>query len=105
MLTKIHDAPNYDNLKTIKDETKINSASVSSELGGGANGHLGRISTNAEYVMVSEEPYVRPIHPCPLVLPTGVGITSLQRKIARYQHNEDVRMFKEVIDVEKALIK
>ena len=60
---------------------------------------------NAEYVMVSKESYVRPIHPSPLVLLTGVGITNLQREIARNQHNQDVRILKEVIDDEKALIK
>ena len=78
---------------------------MSSELGGGANGHLGLICTDAEYVKVSEEPYVRPQHLSPLVLPTGVGITNLQREFTRDQHNEDVRIFKEVIDIEKALIK
>ena len=55
--------------------------------------------------MVSEEPYVRTLHSGPLVLPTGVGITNLQREIVRDQYNEDVQIFKEVIDVEKALIK
>ena len=105
VLTKIHSAPNYYNLKTIKDKIRTNSTSVSSELGGGTNGNLGLISTNTEYVMVSEEPYVRPIHPGPFVLPTGVGITNFQREIARDQHNKDVRIFNEVIDVEKSLIK
>ena len=105
VLTKIHGAPNYDNLKIIRDKIKINSASVSSELGGGANGHLDLISTNTEQIMVSAVPYVRPIHLGPLVLSTGAGVTNLQREIARDQHNEDVRVFKEVIDVEKALLK
>lgn len=49
--------------------------------------------------------YARPIHPGPLVLPNGVGITTLHREIARDDHIEAVRLFREVVDVENALIK
>ena len=58
VLTKIHGRPNYDNFKIIKHEMKTNGASVSSKLGGGANGHVGIVTTNAEYIMVSVIPYV-----------------------------------------------
>ena len=60
VLTKIHGRPNYDNIKIIKDEMKTNGASVSSELGGGANGHVGIVTTNTDYIMVAVVPYVRP---------------------------------------------
>ena len=59
VLTKIHGPLNYLGLKTIKDELKTNAASIHSELGGGANGHLGLVLTPLEYAQVSVTPYVR----------------------------------------------
>ena len=104
-LTKIHGRPTFDKLKVIKNELKTNGSSVTTDLGGGLNGHVGIVTTPAEYILVSIIPYVRPVHPGPLVLPNGVGITNLHREIARDDHKEAVRLFREVIDVEKALMK
>ena len=42
-LTKITGRPNYQLLKKLKDELMANAASVQSNLGGGANGHLGLV--------------------------------------------------------------
>ena len=39
-LTKIHGEPTFESLKKIKDELKANASAVTSDLGGGANGHL-----------------------------------------------------------------
>ena len=104
-LTKIHGRPTFETLKVIKNELKTNGSSVTTDLGGGLNGHVGIVTTPAEYTLVSIIPYVRPVHPGPLVLPNGVGITNLHREIARDDHKEAVRLFREVVDVEKALIK
>ena len=76
-LTKIHDSPDFASLKKIKDELKSNAARVPTNLGGGAHGHLGLILTPAEYALISATPYVRPVHPGPLVLPAGPGATNL----------------------------
>ena len=65
---------------------------MASNLGGGAHGHLGLVVTPAEYVLVSAVPYGRPVHPGPLVLPSGTGVTNLQREISRDQHKEDLRV-------------
>ena len=84
---------------------KANTSIITSNLGGGAHGHLGLVLTNAEYALVSAIPYVRPVHPGPLVLPAGAGVTNLQQEIARDQHKEAMRVYREVIDLEKALLK
>ena len=104
-LTKVHKNPTYATLKTIKDELKTNAARVTSDLGGGGNGHLGLVLTPAEYALVSAVPYNRPVHPGPLVLPAGPGVTNLQREIARDTHREEVRVFREVVELEKTLLK
>ena len=69
LLTKIHGEPTYDSLKTLKNELKSNATSVTSDLGGGGHGHLGIVLTPAEYAVISPIPYVRPVHPGPLVVP------------------------------------
>lgn len=104
-LTKIHDRPTYESLKTLKNELKGNAASVRSNLGGGAHGHLGLVLTATEQVLVSPVLYIRPEDPGPLVLPAGNNVTNLQREIARDLHKENERVWIESMKVEKALLK
>ena len=63
VLTKILGSLNYPVLKRLKDEVKVNAASIFSELGGGKNGHLGLVSSKQEYAQVSGIPYVRHTQP------------------------------------------
>ena len=70
-LTKAEKQPDYTTLKQIKDILKANTASVTSNLGGGNHGHLGRVLTNAEYAHASAIPYVAQGHPGPLNIPAG----------------------------------
>ena len=42
VLPKIHGEPDYVQLKKLKDLLKANATKVTSDLGGGAHGHLGR---------------------------------------------------------------
>ena len=67
--TKVHGTPTYETLQKIKDQLKANAASVTSNLGGGANGHLGLVLTPAEYKNISDIPYQQPKHPgmCPML--------------------------------------
>ena len=104
-LTKVHEHLTYDSLKTIKNQIKTNAARVNSDLGGGAHGHLGLVLTPEEYALISAVPYVRPVHPGPLVLPAGANVTNLQREMTRDAHREQVRVFREVVELEKALLK
>ena len=105
VLTKISGKPTYKKLLQIKRECAAKTFLVHSNLGGGANGLLGIVLTATEYALVSPVPFVRPQHPGPLVLPAGNSVTNLQREIARDTHNENLRVFTEVLLVEKALIK
>ena len=57
VLTKTSGLPNYALLKIIKNELKENAASVSSNLGGGSNGHAGLVLMRTEYAAVSAIPY------------------------------------------------
>ena len=58
VLTQILGPLNYRVLKILKDELKSNASCVDSNLGGGANGHLGLILTLLQYTLVSTTPYV-----------------------------------------------
>ena len=104
-LTKVHNCSTYDSLKTIKNKLKANASKVASNLGGGRHGHLGLVLTPAEYALVTAMPYIRPVFPGPLVLLSGAGMTNLQQEIAQDHHKEQMRVFCEVVDVEKALFK
>ena len=57
-LPKIHGEPTYDDIKTLKDKLRANATKITSELGGGAHGHLGLILTAVEYASVSATPYI-----------------------------------------------
>ena len=46
-LSKIHGKPDYEQLKNLKDKLKTNATKISSELGGGAFGHLGLVLSPA----------------------------------------------------------
>ena len=102
-LTKIHGEPTYETLKTIKNELKSNACSVTSDLGGGANGHLGLVLTPAEYTAVSPTAYAHPVHPGNLNIAPGTAHHEATR--LRAEHNKHIRLFRETVDVEKALIK
>ena len=69
LLTKIQRQSTHVTLRIIKDEMKSNATSVSTDLGGGANGHFGLMLTPVEYINASVIPYVRPIHPGVLHVP------------------------------------
>jgi hypothetical protein len=100
-LTSIHGEPTYESLKTLQEELKANAQAVYSSLGGGAHGHLGLVLAPAQYALLSNVPFERPVHPGPLVIPPGT--TNHMSTTMKEQHNEQVRMFREVMGVEKAL--
>ena len=80
---------NYiENLRKIKNELKVNAASVPCDVGGGNHGHLGLIMTTVEYAYVDPTSYMRPIHPGILVITPGM--TQYNATIPREQHKEDL---------------
>ena len=101
-LTKIHGEPTYETLQVLKDQLKSNATSVTSHLGGGANGHLGLILTNAEYARITLARYNEPQFPV-LTIPvpaTGPVISQANREFV-----EAMRTYREVIDIKKSLVK
>ena len=76
---------------------------VISDLGGGQFGHLGLVLTPGEYALVSNVPFVRPIHSGALNIPQGTAHHEAVR--LRDEHHENIRVFRETLQVEKALIK
>ena len=100
-VTKIHGEPTYETIHRLHKEIKANAASVPSNLGGGALGHLGLAITDGQYALLSNAAFNRPVHPGQLVIPPN----STQAQIAalKEQHEEQLRVFKEVLAVESAL--
>ena len=82
---------------------KANESSVTSALGGGANGHLGLMLTQPEYAFVSATNCVRPVHLGLLVILPE----KFQRKSTRLRenHKEAIRLYREVIVIKQCLTK
>ena len=102
-LTRIHGQPSHPSLKIIKDEMKANASSVTSDLGGGSNGHLGLMLTQLEYSSVSAVEYIKPVHPGVLVIPAGTSQHESTR--LRDEHKEDIRLYRETTLIEQSLVK
>jgi hypothetical protein len=101
-LTKIHGEPNSESLFTLRNELKANAQSVYSNLSDGAHGHLALVLTDAQYGLLTNQPFVRPVHPGPLTIPDGT--TAPMITATKEAHQENLRLFREVQGVEKALI-
>ena len=71
-LTKIHGEPTYESLKTMTNQLKANACNVTSNLNGGAHGHLGLVMTPTEYSSVSSVSYLCLAHPGTLSIPPPV---------------------------------
>ena len=103
VLTKIHGSLDHPQITRLIKETRANAASVHSELGGGANGHLGLVEDPVKYVIVSPMSYVRHIHPPPLNIPVGASQHAATRMLL--EHKEARSNFKEMIQLEKLIQK
>ena len=90
-------------MKILKDEIKTNASSIYSDLGGGAHGHLGLVLTPQEYAHVSAIPYIQLVHPGPLVIPPGTAVG--RQKLLCDAHKDACQQFKEMVDLEKVLVK
>ena len=99
-LNTIHSEPTYDTLQLIKDQIKVNTSSVTRNLGGGA---LGLVLTNGEYSNITATPYVYPVCPGPLTIPV-LTVYHVANRIQEY-HNGLICVFHEVTDVEKTITK
>jgi hypothetical protein len=105
VLTKIHGKPTYESLQTAFTELKANASSVPSTLGGGQNGHLGLLLSNARYTALPNSlPWVAPGNPGPFA-PPAVGSTGPQIVDAAKDVWKDLKQTFELCQAtEKALI-
>ena len=103
ILTKVTGTLDYMSLKIIKDELKANAASINSDLGGGTHGHLGLVMDPIEYALISNVPYDRLTQPPPLIIAPGTTQYNATRE--REDHKEAVRLYREMIALEKYLTK
>lgn len=103
ILTKIHGEPNFETLKTLRNQIKANAGSVPTHLGGGRLGYLGTLFSILEYARAAPgTPFVRPPNPGVLVIPPGTTQHAATRM--REDHVEALRIYRECIDVEQTLI-
>ena len=101
-LTKVHGEPIYSSLRILKQELKANASRVTSDLGGGAHGHLGLVLDPTEYANISGTPYVHTAHPGTLTILAGT--THHEATRLTVEHAERVRVFRESVELEKVLV-
>ena len=103
-LDKIVGKPSYKTLKSLKKQQRANSISVVlSDLGSGGFGHLGLVLTPAEYASIANVLYTCPVHPGPLDIQPGTAHHEAVR--LRDDHREIISLFRETLQVERALLK
>jgi hypothetical protein len=101
-LTKVHGEPNSEALFKLRNELKANAQAVYSNLSDGAHGHLALVLSNAQYALITNQPFVRPAHPGALTIPPGT--TSPMSTVMKEQYHKQIRQFSEVQGIKKALI-
>jgi hypothetical protein len=100
---KIQGPPTFESLRELRKTLQANAASVPSVLGGGAHGYLGVILTQEAYEAIAPgTPFVKPAQP-PLQAVIPDGATAAQIGQAVRNHTEDVRQYREYINITMAL--
>ena len=97
--------PTYKSLKRLKTELRANASSVDTDLGGGDHGYLGLVLSDVEYARIQPTPaaFVAPNFPGALVIdPASSAVQAVQ---ARESHAEDIALYRECKNVEKALLR
>ena len=100
-LSPIRDEPTYDSLQLMWKEHKANAASVHSTLGG-TNNHLFLILSLR--ATIASQPLLLSILfiPNPLVIPPRTPVHQI--KVIKAQHKEELRIYREVNGIEKAML-
>ena len=103
--TPINGEPTYKSLKRLKTELRANASSVDTDLGGGDHGYLGLVLSDVEYTRINPTPaaFVAPNFPGALVI--DPAFTAIQAVQARESHAEDMALYRECKNVEKALLR
>ena len=87
-LTTFDGEPNYKLLVTIRNGIKENCASIPSFAGGGDNGYLGVIMSNAAYAIVCDTAFTVPEDPGTLTLEAGTTAVDSNNKNRAHTENK-----------------
>ena len=102
---RIQGQPTYRSLKRLKTELRTNASSVDMDLGGGDHRYLAFVLSDAEYARNTPTPaaFVAPNFPGALVI--DPAFTAIQAVQARESHAEDMALYRECKNVEKAFLR
>lgn len=103
-LTRIVREPSTAMLISLQAEIRDNAQSVQTDLGGGEHGHLGLVCTPEAYLSLvpNAAVYTRPTNHGRLTVIDG--LTQYQIAQIRDKHAESMRVFCEVLGIERAII-
>ena len=101
-ITKNTGKPNYEGLKTLKDQLNANAASIPTTLGGGNHDYVGLILSPAAYTTIAATPFIEPVYPGqhPNV-PAGTNAANTSTIL--HCHTEDLRQWRDFKNVNTAL--
>ena len=101
-LTKLQGEPNAESLHKLRNELKANTQAVTSSLSNKAHGHLALVLDDTQYTHLTQQPFVRPVHPGPLTIPQPTN--NAMATVMKVEYEEAVHLFRKVQGIEKALI-
>jgi hypothetical protein len=101
-LTKLQGESNPESLYKLHNELKANAQEVTSRLSDRVHGHLALVLSDTQYALLTNQPFVRPVHPGRLTIPQPTS--NAMATVMKVEYEEAVRLFCEVQGVEKALI-
>ena len=101
-LSKISGEPTLGSLMTLRNELKANAQSVTTTLGGGANGHLGLVLSAQAYEQIAPgTPYIRPVLPEMDVDNNDTRYILAQKRL---DYDTDLALYREFVAMERILI-
>ena len=101
-ITKIEGQPTYETIEELNSQLNANAASVQSDLGGGALGHLALTVLPTVFATLSITPFVIPVNPGPTAVIAN-GLTAAQITSARLDHTNATALFIKYNNTDKAL--
>ena len=101
-LSKISGEPTLGSLMTLCNELKANAQSVTTTLGGGANGHLGLVLSAQAYEQIAPgTPYIRPVLPEMDIDNNDTRYILAQKRL---DYDTDLALYREFVAMERILI-
>ena len=102
-LSKISGEPTLGSLMTLRNELKANAQSVTTTLGGGANGHLGLVLSAQAYEQIAPgTPYIRPVLPEMDIDNNDTRYILAQKRL---DYDTDLALYREFVAMERILIR